>query len=135
MPRVSEDGINRSKLIREYKKANRNAKPREIAEALAKQGVEVDPQYISVVLSNAKRAGGKVGKRGRPRKAQAAEAAPVARKRGRGRPRKVAAAAPRSGGGEVSVADLMRAREFVASAGGADRAHRAIDTLNELLKS
>jgi hypothetical protein len=53
-----KSGQNRSAAIRAYKDSNKNAKPKEISEALAKDGVKVSPAYVSTVLSNARRKGG-----------------------------------------------------------------------------
>jgi hypothetical protein len=64
MARKAKSGINKSAAIRDYKAANPTASPKEIAEALSMSGMEVSAQFVSTVLSNAKR-GGKVGNRGR----------------------------------------------------------------------
>jgi hypothetical protein len=53
-----KSGQNRSAAIRAYKDSNKNAKPKEISEALVKDGVKVSPAYVSTVLSNARRKGG-----------------------------------------------------------------------------
>lgn len=57
-------GPNKSEAIRTYKAANPTAAPKEIAAELAKQSIVVSAQFVSTVLSNAKKNGGKVGKRG-----------------------------------------------------------------------
>ena len=55
---------NKSLEIRNYKAENPAASPKEIAEALA--GLKVSAQFVSTVLSNAKKKEGKApGKRGR----------------------------------------------------------------------
>jgi hypothetical protein len=48
-------------LIRDYKKEHRSAGPTEIADALTKNGSKVSPQFVSTVLSNARRKGRKGG--------------------------------------------------------------------------
>jgi hypothetical protein len=55
---------NKSAVIREYKATHTTASPKMIAEALSKQGVDVTAQFVSTVLSNAKKKGGVIGKRG-----------------------------------------------------------------------
>jgi hypothetical protein len=61
--------INKSERIRDYKKANPAATPKEIAAALATEGIKANPQFVSTVLSNAKngvgtkKRGPKVGER------------------------------------------------------------------------
>ncbi len=57
----SEGSVNKSLAIREYKAKHKKARPKAIAEALREQGLDVDNQYVSMVLSNAKKK--KKGKR------------------------------------------------------------------------
>lgn len=57
-------GPNKSDAIRTYKAANPAAMPKEIAAVLGKTGIIVSAQFVSTVLSNAKKAGGVIGKRG-----------------------------------------------------------------------
>jgi hypothetical protein len=52
-------GQNRSAAIRAYKDKNPDARPKAIAEGLAKDGVKVTAGYVSTVLSNERRKGGK----------------------------------------------------------------------------
>jgi hypothetical protein len=52
-------GQNRSAAIRAYKENNPDARPKAIAEGLAKEGVKVSAGYVSTVLSNERRKGGK----------------------------------------------------------------------------
>lgn len=63
---AKKKSANKSQLIRDYKEANASASPKEIAEALSKAGASVSAQFVSTVLSNAKKKSGKApGKRGR----------------------------------------------------------------------
>lgn len=57
---------NKSEAIREWKRNNPAHTPKEVAQCLAVQSppVKVSAQFVSTVLSNAKKKGGKVGKRG-----------------------------------------------------------------------
>ena len=95
--------------IRQYKDANPTAAPREIAEALSKTGVEVSAQFVSTVLSNAKKKGGIVGKRGR-------------------KPGRPAAAAPAS-----NIQQLIQAKKLVDQLGGVDAARAAVNALAQIL--
>jgi hypothetical protein len=52
-------GQNRSAAIRAYKEKNPDARPKAIAEGLAKDGIKVSAGYVSTVLSNERRKGGK----------------------------------------------------------------------------
>jgi hypothetical protein len=105
----SNGGQNKSQAIREYKAANPSASPREVAEALSKSGLSVTAQFVSTVLSNARKKGGKVGKRGRKP----------------GRP----AAAGKSG----NLQQLIQAKKLVDQLGGIDAARAAVKALAQLL--
>ena len=113
----SESGSNKSALIRDYQTSNPTAKPREIAAALAEQGVTVSAQQVSTVLSNARKAG-KIGK-----------GAGVG-KRGRKRGTKVAATTTAST--KTSSATLESAVDFARSVGGIEKARAALDTLQAI---
>ncbi len=52
---------NKSEAIRAYKKDNPDAKPKAIAEALTKAGIEVSPGFVSTILTKSK-----PKRRGRP---------------------------------------------------------------------
>lgn len=41
--------VNKAELVRQYRAANPNAKPKEIVEALAAQGVKINPNYVATV--------------------------------------------------------------------------------------
>ena len=110
MAKKSKGGQNKSQLIREYKAANPAAAPKEVAEALTKTGLPVSAQFVSTVLSNAKKKGGKVGKRGR-------KPGPTP-----------AAAAPSS-----NIEHLIRAKKLVDQLGGVDAARAAVNALAQLI--
>src|SRR5687768_2537061 len=65
MAKKAKGSTNKSLAIRNYKDANPTAGPKEIAEALSKTGMSISAQFVSTVLSNAKKKNGKVAKRGR----------------------------------------------------------------------
>jgi hypothetical protein len=112
MAKKSKGGQNKSQLIREYKAANPAAAPKEVAEALTKTGLSVSAQFVSTVLSNAKKKGGKVGKRGR-------------------KPGLKTAAA--SGAPSSNIEQLIKAKKLVDQLGGVDAARTAINALAQLL--
>lgn len=114
MAKKAKGGPNKSLEIRNYKEANPTASPKEIAEALNKSGVSVSAQFVSTVLSNAKKKGGKIGKRGR--------------KPGR----KPGAAAGSTGGG---VEQLIKAKKMADALGGVENARAALNALAQLLGS
>ncbi len=51
----SKSDVNKSQTIRDYKSNHPDAKPKQIATALKKEGLSVTPQYVSTILSTAKR--------------------------------------------------------------------------------
>lgn len=55
---------NKSQAIRDYRAQDPDATPKMIAETLTGQGLKMSPQFVSTVLSNAKKKGGTIGKRG-----------------------------------------------------------------------
>ena len=108
MARKSKSGSNKSAAIREYKAANPSAGPKDIADDLEKSGVSVTAQFVSTVLSNAKRKGGKIGKRGR--KPGGAVAPPVG-----------------------DLQQLIHVKKFVDKLGGIEKAKAAVDVLARLM--
>lgn len=108
MARKAKSGSNKSAAIRDYKAANPSASPKEVAEALEKSGLSVSAQFVSTVLSNAKKKGGKVGKPGRT------PGRPVA----------------------VPVGDLQHlilVKKLVDKMGGIEKGKAAVDVLARLL--
>ena len=101
-------GTNLSEEIRNYVKANSNAKPKAISEGLASAGVKVTPTYVSTILSNERRKSGKSKRRGR--------------KPGR----------PAGKKGDL-FANLLQAKKLVDKLGGIDAARQAIDTLAKIM--
>ena len=113
MAKKAKSGPNKSLEIRNYKAANPDAAPKEIAEALTKTGLSVSAQFVSTVLSNAKKNGGKVGKRGRKP----------------GRP----AAAAASTAPSNNLEQLIKAKKLVDQLGGVAEARAAINALAQIL--
>ena len=106
MPRKEVQEINRSEVIRDYKEANPNVKPKQIAAYLKdKFNIKVSAQYVSSILSNAKRKGGKIGKRGRPRKPSET----------------------------IGSNELFLVKQLVEKVGSVDAARQAIQTYDELM--
>jgi hypothetical protein len=107
MARKAKTG-NKSAAIRDYKAANPTAAPKEIADALGKSGVSISAQFVSTVLSNAKKKGGKVGKRGR--KPGRPVAVPV-----------------------DNLQQLIQVKKLVDQMGGLEKAKAAMDALAQIL--
>ncbi|WP_254508194.1 hypothetical protein [Anatilimnocola floriformis] len=105
MARKASSGTNKSAAIRDYKAANPTAPPKEIAEALSKSGATVSPQFVSTVLSNAKKNGGKIGKRGRKPMAVPMD----------------------------NIQQLIQVKKFVDQIGGLEKAKAAVDVLAQIL--
>lgn len=109
MARKKQERPNRSQLIRDYKTANSEIGPKAIAEAMATDhGIKVSPQYVSTVLCNAKKKGGKIGTPGR-----------------------------RTVGNSASLdhTKLLKAKELVTLMGSAADARAAITLLDRLLST
>lgn len=104
-------GANKSSAIRKYKSENPEAGPKEIAEALNKDGLKVTAGFVSTILSNDRKRSGKSGRKGRRGGRRAAN--------GRG--------------GEVAVAQLIQAKKLADQMGGVEQARQALDALAKLL--
>jgi hypothetical protein len=106
MARKSAAGPNKSAAIRAYKDSHASAGPKEITEALGKDGVKVTPAFVSTVLSNDRRKGRKGrGKGGRPRGSSSANA----------------------------FADLVQAKKLADQMGGVEKARAALNALAKIL--
>lgn len=105
----------KSQAIREYQKANRNAKASEVVAALAEKGIAVTP--AAVYNLRARQNAGKGG-----------------RKRG-GPSRETRGKAARAGGHsrDLSIRDLLAAKKLVDEVGGVAVAREAIDALAKLV--
>jgi hypothetical protein len=105
MAKKAAAGPNKSAAIRDYKKHHRKARPKEVAEALNKEGLQVSAAFVSTVLSNAKRRRRK-GRRGDARKGG------------------------RSGDAYTT---LVQAKKLSDQMGGIDKARAALDALARIL--
>lgn len=108
---VKRRGVNKSKAIREYLKANPNDGPTAVCAALAKKGIKVTPPQVSNVKSiDAKKSGVK----------------PMKRKRG---------PAPKSSSSEkVSLSALVETSTFIDKVGGVGAAKELIAALEKISK-
>lgn len=121
-------GPNKSAAIRDYVKANPAAKPKEIVDALSSQGVAVSSAFVSTIKSKMTSGGGggrrkkKRAKAGRPKgsvtKKRTVEAAPRAARTG--------------GGGDVSVASLLKAKKLAEELGGVAKAKATLEALEKI---
>lgn len=98
-------GLNKSQAIRAYKSTHKRSKPKEISEALAKEGVNVTPAFVSTVLSTARRKKGKGGRRGPGKAAKSGNA----------------------------YSHLIQARKLADQMGGVEKARAALDALAKIL--
>jgi hypothetical protein len=120
--KAAASGINKSEVIREYKSKNPSMGPKAIAEKLkVEHGEEVSAQFVSTVLSMAKKRDDK----GAPR-------------RGRGRPPgsgKAATAAKLTAkpAGGLSVELLLKAKKLASELGGVEEAKAALDALARIM--
>jgi hypothetical protein len=105
MAKKGRGGVNISELIREYKSSHKRARPKEIAAALTEQGTPTSPQYVSTILSNARR------------------------RRGKGRRKAARGGAPK----RDVYGNLVQAKKFIDEIGGMDKARAALDALTRIL--
>ena len=106
MAKRGRGGVNVSQLVRDYKSQHKRSKPKDIAAALNAQGTKISAQYVSTILSNARRKKGRKGRR---------------------------AAVAASNGGGLDVAQLVKAKKVVDQLGGIDEAKKMIDALARIL--
>ena len=103
----ARSGPNKSQAIRDYLAKNKNAKPKEVIEALAKQGIEVSHALVGNV---------KYGSRKKAVKAK--------KKRRRvGRPPQAV----------LSADDLLQAKKMADQLGGISKAKQALEALEKLV--
>lgn len=120
--KVVASGINKSEVIREYKSKNPGMGPKAIAEKLkADHGEEVSAQFVSTVLSMAKKRDDKGEVR-----------------RGRGRPpgsgkAATAAKSTTKASGGLSVDVLIKAKKLANELGGVEEARAALDALARII--
>jgi hypothetical protein len=99
-------GKSKSAAIRSYKNGHQQAGPKQIAEALGKEGMKVTPGFVSTVLSNDRRK----GRKGR---------------------RTATRSGVRSSGGPFE--SLVQAKRLADQLGGIDKARQALDALAKIL--
>ena len=105
---ASENGQgSKTQAVIGYFKEHRKARPAEVSAALAEQGIEVSPAYVSNIKSTSKK------RRSGKRKARAA-----------------AAATSRPGG--LVLDDLKQAKQFAEKLGGVSEAKQALDAWSKL---
>ncbi len=102
----------KSAAIRDYRASHATAKPKEIAEALNGSGYEVTPQYVSMILSNDRKKTGP--SRGRPAGTKTKSS---------------------TSGQQVSMEDLLSAKQLISATGGLEQAKAALDAYQKLVSS
>lgn len=117
-PKKASQPTNKAQSIREYKADHPTAMPKAIAEHLNLQGVDCTPQYVSMILSNDRRQGSTAPRRrGRPAGSTKANRAAVSVK-----------------SSQLSLNDVMVAKDFVAQLGGVDKAKAAVEVFDQLAR-
>ena len=108
MAKRGRGGVNVSQTVRDYKAQHKRSKPKDIAAALNERGIKISSQYVSTILSNARRKKGRKGKA-------------------------AAAASNGAGRGGLDVAKLVKAKQLVKRLGGPEEARKLIDALVKIL--
>jgi hypothetical protein len=103
--------VNASAAVRKYVKKHPEAMPKQISAALAKRGIDVKPNYVSIIKSKFLAATG--------------EAAG-------GEPGGAPARKGKSTGQKYDLDDLMVAKKFAQQIGGVDRAKEVINAIAKL---
>lgn len=126
----SAEDLNVSQEIRSEYDKDSTQKPKVIADALSKRGVNVSAGYVSVILSKYRKQLGIKPKRRRRKGIAAASVSSdvVVAKRGRPAANKTSVS-----GGDL-YADLRLVKELVAKTGSVERAREAINCFVELTK-
>lgn len=120
------NGPNKSQAIRDYYAANPEAKPKQVVEALAAQGVDVSAAFVSTIKSTSLTKGSrKTGAKRGPRSVKAGSESTTSRSSARG-------AASRRSEGTVSIESLVKAKGLVKELGGLDNAISTLEALKRL---
>ena len=106
--KADAEKVNVSKIIREYYADHPKDKPKAIAAALAEQGLDIKPGYVSTILTLTRKKAGKAARR--------------ERKAGSG------------AGSAGAVEKLIAAKKLVDQMGGIDKAQEALSALARILK-
>ncbi|MFK8115620.1 MAG: hypothetical protein AB8B91_25715 [Rubripirellula sp.] len=117
--------VNKSQEIRDYKRSNPSQRPKQIATALSKKGIDVSAQFVSTILSTSKKKK-TIRKPGRPKGTTNASRARGTK--GPGRPPKANAAQQ-----GVSLESLLKVKEIVSEMGGLAEARSALSALEQLM--
>jgi hypothetical protein len=121
------NGPNKSQAIRDYYAANPEAKPKQVVEALAAQGVDVSAAFVSTIKSTSLTKGSrKTGAKRGPRSVKAASEGTTSRSSAR------ESAASRRSEGTVSIESLVKAKGLVKELGGLDNAISTLEALKRL---
>ncbi len=110
-------GKNKSAAIRDYYTANPDAKPKQVAEALAKQGLKVTPAFVSTIRANSKK------KTTARRPGRPAGSTKTASSR-----RTISSSNP----DQVSVATLLKVKKLIKEVGSIEEVSAGLSTLKQL---
>jgi hypothetical protein len=128
-------GPNKSQAIRDYYASHPDAKPKQVVEALANQGVDVSAAFVSTIKSTSitkgpkRTKGAKRGPKPGPRSVKATRGVGRPSTRGPGAP---ARSGSSSGGSSVSIDNLIKAKGLVRELGGIDNAINTLTALKRL---
>ena len=118
-PEAASAKVNKSLAVRDYLALHPKATPKDVSAALKDQGLDVSPNYVSIVKFQMKKSKGK----SKAKKAEAASAAPPQEKK----------AAPRQVSDKFSIETLLQAKKLSESLGGVEAAREALAALSKLL--
>jgi hypothetical protein len=122
-------GPNKSQAIRDYYASHPGVKPKQVVEALAAQGIDVTPAFVSTIRSTSVTKG---RKRGPKRGSKRGPRATTTTRRAVGRPATRTTSAGRRASGTVSIDSLVKAKGLVKELGGIDNAINTLAALKRL---
>jgi hypothetical protein len=122
---AAADRVNKSATIREYKKSHPSHKPAKISAALTADGLPVSAQFVSTVLSTAKKK--KMMKQprkpGRPQGRKSTTQSKSDTKR---------AVRPATSNDQNAYAALLQLKQIVTELGGIEQTRQALSALEQL---
>jgi len=102
--------VNKTQAVKDYLAANPGAGPKAVSDALNAQGIDVKPNYVSIIKFQSKKK-----RRGKAKAAAGPSAAPAASSEG------------------LSIELLVKAKKVAESLGGVEEARKAMDALAKLM--
>jgi adenylosuccinate lyase len=120
--------MSKSESIRQHLKVAKDKSPKAVAEALKEKGVLVTPNLVSLIKYQSENGRSKAKAKPRKKKIKAL----------RKKPKKllvsdILADTRAKGSVNADIQSLLKAKDFIAKAGGVQKAHALLDAINLLI--